>query len=116
MKNPVYYFFFSSGMALLSMAINLMQEQMIAKAKWLASQMGKKDVDDRSAKKYQVNQKFKTIRQLLLCVTQILFSQIKKSKEGVVAVTPPDKDGNQHTLLLLKNADDETKKSDLEFP
>ena len=47
--------FSSLGMALVSMAINLMQQQLVVKAKWLGQQIGKKAPNDPNAMKYQVN-------------------------------------------------------------
>ena len=42
-------------MALVSMAINLMQEQLVAKAKWVSAQMGKKE--QKPGRKYVVSLK-----------------------------------------------------------
>ncbi|CAL4064375.1 unnamed protein product [Meganyctiphanes norvegica] len=67
----------SGGMALLSMCINLMQEQLVEKCRWFAKQVGitEEEIDP--------NIKYK----------------IKKSKKGSVPETPADRDGNKHLKI-----------------
>ncbi|XP_069949679.1 TWiK family of potassium channels protein 7-like isoform X2 [Cherax quadricarinatus] len=70
------------GMALLSMCINLMQEQLIVKTRWMLMELGimEEDIDPMEKYKY------------------------KKSKKGTVLETHKDRDGNKR--LSLMNADE----------
>lgn len=76
------------GMALLSMCINLMQEQLVAKARWFAIEIGliEEEVDPRTKYKY------------------------KKSKRGTVMETHPDRDGNKRISLMNAEGGESTTK------
>ncbi|RXG72414.1 hypothetical protein Avbf_09517 [Armadillidium vulgare] len=71
------YLNFPSGMALLSMAINLMQQQIVTKTKWLGKQIGISGEPEDDSWKYK---------------------NLKKHEPGTVFETPPDRDGNQPTM------------------
>ncbi|XP_063610615.1 TWiK family of potassium channels protein 7-like [Penaeus indicus] len=78
MKMLVTVLFCLFGMALLSMCINLMQEQLVAKSRWLAREIGliEEEVDPMVKYKY------------------------KKSKRGTVPETQQDRDGNKRLSLM----------------
>lgn len=69
------------GMALLSMCINLIQEQIVAKFKWMAKELGISDEEE----------------------DPMLKNKYRKT-EGEVTITPPDKDGNKN--FRLQNLED----------
>ncbi|KAF2361208.1 Potassium channel domain [Trinorchestia longiramus] len=70
------------GMALLSMCINLIQEQIVSKFKWLADELG---MSEESEEEIRARQKY-------------------RKTEYEVITTPAGKDGNKH--LQLQNVDD----------
>jgi len=76
------------GMTLLSMCMNLMQEQIAEKVSWIASELGMKgDGNDEEV--------------------------VKLSREGMVTITPADKTGNeQHFGKKKKKKDKDKKKKD----
>jgi len=77
------------GMTLLSMCMNLMQEQIVEKVSWIAEELGMKgDGNDEEV--------------------------VKLSRDGMVTFTPPDKDGNDHTNSFGKKKHKHKHKKDKE--
>jgi len=74
------------GMTLLSMCMNLMQEQIVEKVSWVASELGMKGDGDNDEE------------------------VVKLSREGKVTITPPDKTGNEQTFGIKKKKKDKDKK------
>ena len=73
------------GMTLLSMCMNLMQEQIAEKVGWIASELGMKgDGNDEEV--------------------------VKLSREGKVTITPPDKTGNDTSFGSKKKKHHKHKK------
>ncbi|XP_069175098.1 TWiK family of potassium channels protein 18 isoform X3 [Procambarus clarkii] len=74
------------GMALLSMCINLMQEQMVKKIQYMMTALGLKDEDIDPMEKYKY----------------------KKSEMGTVVETHKDRDGNKRLSLMNTNEGEST--------
>ncbi|XP_066951194.1 TWiK family of potassium channels protein 7-like [Macrobrachium rosenbergii] len=87
MLATVLFCFF--GMSLLSMCINLMQEQLVVKARWFAMEVGiiEEEIDPQTKYKY------------------------KKSKRGTVMETHPDRDGNKKMCLVAAEEGESTSKT-----
>ena len=72
-------------MTLLSMCMNLMQEQIAEKVSWIASELGMKgDGNDEEV--------------------------VKLSRDGMVTITPPDKTGNEQSFGKKKKKHHKDKK------
>ncbi|XP_042221495.1 TWiK family of potassium channels protein 7-like [Homarus americanus] len=74
------------GMALISMCINLMQEQLVHKTRWLLMELGivEEEIDPMEKYKY------------------------KKTKKGTVVETKQDRDGNKRLSLMNTNEGEST--------
>lgn len=101
------------GLALISMGISLMQEQVMAKASWLAGEVGMKETEDDRIEKYILTKfpdaKFTPIGKGGL---KLDFGPSSVKNEQVITVYPDDDDDESTTDSSSNDDDDSLSLSD----